>query len=150
METHDGPFLYPRRARTNAHGKSAAASVAVALSLAPSRLDVDGRPDAGKQPRHPRRHVLPSRRRARLRPRRLLDGVYDRDDADDVHSVSRRAVTRSDADWATIVASAMLEPTVYAIAELLRLCEGRDDRANGRACARRSPCRLSSSAHCRD
>ena len=135
LETHRAPdWLYPRRAPPHAHGHSAAASVALALSLLP-RHRVDGRPNShaghlavvGAACRWLNGSVASNAADGCLRGDHWTP-VYNRDAADNASLLAGPpdvAIPTADADWATLLASVVLEPAVYAVVQDLLLCTAR-------------------------
>ena len=133
LETHHDPeagWLYPRRTPPHANGHSAAGSVALALSLLPQHTDERGRPDS-----HAGERAILARLCQLLNGTVLASGVanegctagdfwtslYHRDDGDNV-ATDVVVVPTADADWATLLASVLIEPAVYTVVQDLLFC----------------------------
>jgi hypothetical protein len=107
--------LYARRVLPGAHGRSAAASVAVAITLA-----------------HPNRSVLVGQRATLDAMCDALGGcnqgdhwtsIHNRDDADvDEHSADPTHLPIDDAGWALQLLSRAIEPAVHAVVEGMLMC----------------------------
>ena len=125
LEVHhaagDG-WLYPRRAPPGAHGRSAAGSVALALSLLPHH-HVKGRPNS-----HSGALEVLDRLCQRLNGTKspndgcshgdFWTSLYDRDAA----PAAPEWAPSGDANWATLLASTILEPAVFVVVDDLLLC----------------------------
>ena len=135
LETHRAPedgWLYPRRSPPGANGRGAAGSVALALSLLPRNADAKtGRPNS-----HAGEEAVLGRLCQLLNGTFAPDGapnegctagdywtpLYHRDDGDDAATA---VVPSADADWATLLASVVLEPAVYLVVQDLLFCVAR-------------------------
>ena len=125
LEVHhaagDG-WLYPRRAPPGAHGRSAAGSVALALSLLPHH-HVKGKPNS-----HSGALEVLDRLCQRLNGTKspndgcshgdFWTSLYNRDAA----PAAPDWAPSGDANWATLLASTILEPAVFVVVDDLLLC----------------------------
>ena len=107
--------LYARRVLPNAHGRSAAASVALAITLA-----------------HPKRSIMVGQRSTLYAMCGALGGceqgdywtsIHDRDDADvDEDTPDPKHLPIDDAGWALQLLSRAIEPAVHALIEGMLIC----------------------------